>query len=349
MPKLQLTSAIKDSWSPEKLEFPCMSFRKIDGVRAGHLHGFLHGRSLDPFKNTALNAKFADKIYTGFDGELTIGGALTDKALKAMIAGGRIVTDEPDSSLCSLTTGLTNRSKLKPGELALPDNAVWNLFDYLHDDVIDLEYLQRYEALERYLDKHAPPHVRLLPFKWIRTPEEAAAWVEECLELTFEGAIFRNPRAKHKSGRATAKLGDFWRYKPKSDKDGVIVGYEAALANNNEATINSRGHTERSSHKENKVAKDEIGKFSVYDLESDRVILVGPGTMSLQDRRNYWADPAALLGHPMKYNSLDTGVKDKPRQAFFHSLRSWEDMDKLSEYQKTRVAEMIKAFIDSSV
>ena len=344
MPQKQLTSAVNDKpFDPEKVRYPLMAFRKVDGVRAGRLYEHFHGRSLDPFKNTAINARFAGAEYAGFDGELTIDGILTSVALKKRIEAGALVAD-PLSSLCSLTTGLTNRSKIEKGETALPANGIWNLFDLLSDDVIHLPYKQRYDALVSRVAATTPAYARVLDFVWINSAEEALEWIAECLALGFEGAIFRDPEALYKSGRATSKLNDFWRFKPKSDKDGVIVGYAAALANNNEAVRNSRGHLERSAHQENKVAKDEVGKLFIYMLDTDTVETVSPGKMLHDFRAAAFADPTLIVGKPCKVESLDTGVKKALRQAFFKDFRSYEDMEKLTDVQRMRVKALIAEY-----
>jgi DNA ligase-1 len=290
-----------------------MGFHKVDGVRASHLVGFFHGRSMDPFKNTALNAKFAGLEYAGFDGELTIDGLLTDETLDG-------------ETLCSLTTGLTNRSKIKKGEDALPDNAVWNLFDLLHPNTIELEYLQRYKMLKLMIECEPRRHVTVLPFVWINNPTEAREWITKCLYLNYEGAIFRDPKAMHKSGRATASKNDFWRYKPVSDKDAIVVSVYEAEANNNEKTTNSRGHTERSSHKENKVGKGTAGGFIGIDVETGKEIRTPCGCMKHGERQEVWDNRSEYAGRPYKYTSLDVGVLDQPRQGRWIAWRSKEDM-----------------------
>lgn len=312
---LQPTSAIKDEFNPDTATYPLMGFRKVDGVRASHLKGFFHGRSMDPFKNHALNALFHHPMYAGFDGELTIDGLLTDETLDG-------------ETLCSLTTGLTNRSKLKKGETELPSNAVWNLFDYLAPDLLDKEYLQRYTALASLLDHPCgrSAKVHLLPFVWINNADEARAWIVDCLELNFEGAIFRDPKAKHKSGRATASKNDFWRYKPVSDKDAIVIEVYEAMTNNNEKTTNSRGHSERSSHKENKVAKGSAGGFIALDVLTGKQVRIPAGRLKAGEKVEVWENRADYVGRPFKYESLDVGVKDEPRQARWIAWRSKEDM-----------------------
>lgn len=302
-------------------KFPLWGFWKIDGVRAGHVRGFV-GRSMDPFKNTALNARFAAPVYEGFDGELTMNGWLSADEITGFDEG---------ETLCGLTTGLCNRAKIKKGETALPDNAVWNLFDYLHPGFVDMPYGHRYEFLK--INAAGVPHVRVLPYTVINNPEEALAFIDACLDGTApglpgpcEGAIFRDPEALHKSGRPGKRDNDFWRFKPESDKDAICTGFEEALTNNNEATTNSLGRTERSAHKENKVGNGMVGTVLGIDVLTGKPIRVGPGKMPHAFRIAAFNSPTLLVGQPFKYCSLDTGVKDAPRQGRFVSLRAKEDM-----------------------
>lgn len=296
------------------MRFPVWGFRKIDGVRAGHVTGGLTGRSLDPFKNSAVVAKYADEQYAGFDGEMTINGWLNN-------------TQVPEGeTLCSLTTGLMNTSKLKKGQTELPTNVVWNLFDWLHPLIIHLPYGERYARLQSLVGDIETPELRLLPYVVIHSIEQAQEFIDECLDLAFEGAIFRDPQAMHKSGRATEKLNDFWRHKPTSDKDAIVLSIEEALQNNNEAKTNTLGRTERSGHQENKVGNGMVGVLVCRDVETGATIRVGPGAMTHDDRIASFKDQTLIVGHPIKYRSLDTGVKDAPRQARFVSRRPKADL-----------------------
>lgn len=314
----QITPTLANDIDFKKARFPLMGFRKIDGVRASHFNGGLHGRSMDPFKNSAVVAKFSDPLSTGFDGEMTVNGWLH---------AGQVPEGE---SLCSLTTGLMNRAKVKKGETALPTNVVWNLFDFLHPLTVGLPYLERYQRLESlFQDVDSPTH-RILPFVWIHNQAEAEAFIEECLELGYEGAIFRDPEAMHKSGRADKKANDFWRHKPVSDKDAIVTGCYEAEENQNEAKTNSLGRTERSSHKENKVGKGMLGGFFATDVATGKAIKVPAGAMKHDERISVWADwiaePATQIGRGFKYTSLDFGTIDQPRQARWISWRAVEDM-----------------------
>lgn len=308
--------------------FPLWGFRKIDGVRGLNVTGKFTGRSLEDLANTALVEKFSHPGYEGLDGELTIDGYLTNRELPPELTAPDKPGDKP-KTLCSLTTGITSRGKLRKGETELPTNVVWNLFDYLHPDVIDLTYEERYNALaELIADPPADPSIYLLPYVVINNAEEAQAFIDECLALGFEGAIFRDPKAKHKHGRATAKANDFWRFKPASVKDCVITGFEEAMENQNEATTNALGRTERSTAKAGLVGKGMIGTFLATDTATGQPIRLGPGSSTHAQRVEWFNDPTQIVGWPAEYCSLDTGVKDAPRQARFVRRREKFDMPK---------------------
>lgn len=308
-----------------KMRFPVWGFRKIDGVRGCHVTGKFTGRSLEDLANTALVEKFSLMVYEWFDGELTIDGYLRNCELPAELTAPDKAGDKP-KTLCSLTTGITSRGKLRKGETALPTNVVWNLFDCLHPKVVDQPYEERYAALLR-LTKGLTD-VRVLDYAVINNAEEAQAFIDECLALGYEGAIFRDPKAKHKHGRATAKGNDFWRFKPASIKDCVITGFEEAMENQNEATTNALGRTERSSHKENKVGKGMIGTFLATDTATGQPVRLGPGSSTHAQRVEWFNNPEQIVGWPAEYASLDTGVKDAPRQARFVRRREKYDLAK---------------------
>lgn len=305
------------------MRFPVWGFRKIDGVRGCHVTGKFTGRSLEDMKNTDLAAMYSHPGYEGMDGELTIDGHLRNSDLPDSLRA------EGNETLCSLTTGITNRAKLRKGETALPTNVVWNLFDYLHPDVIDLTYRERYNELSLLVADGADPRICLLLYTPIENAEQAAAYIADCIDLGYEGAIFRDPNALHKHGRATARGNDFWRYKPASAKDCVITGFEEAMENQNEKTTNALGRSERSSHAENKVGKGMIGAFLATDKATGLPIRLGPGSSTHAQRVEWFNNPSEIVGWAGEYVSLDTGVKDQPRQARF--LRRREKYDEAAK------------------
>lgn len=48
--------------------------------------------------------------------------------------------------------------------------------------------------------------------------------------------------------------------------------------------------------------------------------------MTHEERTHYWNNPDEIIGQYVKYRSMDTGVKDKPRFARFMSIRAESDI-----------------------
>jgi len=287
-----------------KISYPVMGFPKIDGVRGIHITGSMTGRSLKPHENKFITSKYSLDICTGFDGELTAGG-LTSQ------------------SLCRDTTSALNTRAGEP-------NVSWNLFDWLHPSVVHKPYKERYEALWDYYyanqAKMDAISVSVIPYTMLNSAMEVEAFYEKCLEEGYEGVVLRDPDGMHKSGRATVKAGAYLRIKPQSDKEAVVLRLVEAMENQNEAKINELGHTERSSHKENKVGKAMVGMLVCKDLTSGMEIDVGAGKMTHEERTHYFNNPAEIVGKFIKYRSMDVGVKDKPRFARFICIRAESDM-----------------------
>jgi len=277
-----------------------MVFPKIDGVRAINLTGRLTGRSLKEHANKFTTRIFSHQEFLGFDGEMAMGSITSD-------------------SLCRDTTSALSSIN---GEPAL----TWNIFDYLSPGFIELPYMQRYLAAKYGIMRLDAPWLRIIPFEMCHAVTEVEAVYDRCLSQGYEGVVLRDPDGMHKDGRATVREGAYLRIKPSSDKEATVVSLVEALENQNEAKINELGHTERSSHKENKVGKRMVGMLQCEDVATGQLIDVGAGKMDHGERAYYWANPDKIIGKIIKYRSMDKGVKDKPRFARYICMRSLEDM-----------------------
>jgi hypothetical protein len=285
-----------------KLVTPCWGLEKIDGVRMLHITGSATGRSLKPHGNLFTTAKFSDPKYSWLDGEITFGDIRSD-------------------SLCRDTTSVMSRIHGEP-------EVVWNVFDYLAPEVVDKPYNERYAALVEYVAKHLADDksTRVVPYKVLNSVQEVEEHYNKLLEEGFEGLIVRAPDGLTKFGRATVKEGAYLRMKASSDKEAVCLQLVEAEQNLNEAKIGLLGRTERSSHKENKVGKGMVGMLVCKDLETGMEIDVGAGKLTHEERTYYWNNPQEIVGKFIKYRSMDSGVKEKPRFARMISIRTESDM-----------------------
>lgn len=276
----------------------------VHNCRMWNKDGQALARSNEPHENVFITNKYSDIMFSGFDGELTVGKPNEEETLNR-------------------TSSATRKHKWE-GEI------VWNLFDWVDDCVINLTFYDRYLALERYIDKNLEVMhnhgIRIIPFEWIHSKEEAEAFYQRALDDGYEGAVYRNPRGKHKSGRSTLKENDFLRAKLQSTKEAQVISIYEAMANENEAVMNELGYLKRSSNKENLTNKGMLGGLICKDLETGLKFKVGMGKMKHCDRVYYFNNPQEIIGQIITYASMDKGVKNLPRFPRFINIRSGRDM-----------------------
>lgn len=286
----------------KKLKFPVWGLPKIDGVRQINLTGQAVGRSLDPLKNVYTATLYSQPQYKGIDGELVAG----------------LITSD---SLCRDTTSAVMTIKGEPV-------TQWWAFDFLTEHTSDMTYADRYKALLIHISVAQPAGVHPVPYVVLNSVEEVERFYNACLDQGYEGLILRDPNGKHKDGRSTTKEGAYLRLKPQSDKEAKVLRLVEAMENTNAATEDNLGHTKRSTNAEGLVPKGMVGMLVCLDLTTKQEINVGPGKMTHEERVHFWNHPEEIVGGFIKYRSMDSGVKDKPRFARYISRRAVEDMEK---------------------
>ena len=274
----------------------------VHNCRAINLDGTLKARSLKPHENLFTTEKYSKDIYLGFDGELIVGAPNEEDTLNRTSSATRTINWKGDIS--------------------------WYVFDWLHPEVVHLPYIDRLHKLKDYVRNQgwALDGIHVVTYEIVNNAEEAEAFYQKCLDEGYEGAVFRNPNGKHKSGRSTLKENDFLRAKPQSTKEAVVLSVYEAMENQNEVKINELGRTERSSHKENLVLKGMLGGMIAKCLVTGLEINVGPGKMTHDQRKYYWLHQDEIVGKIITYKSMDKGVKDLPRFPRFIDIRSERDM-----------------------
>lgn len=300
-----------------KVIYPCLFQAKVDGVRAMNLTGTLTGRSLDPFKGFGITEAWSKPEFEGLDGEMIYG-------------------DDPASRerLCSLTTGAMSRFK---GVTELAPLS-WHVFDLLTPTTVNLPYERRYEALASKVDDLDNPLVKLVPSWRVANREHLEELLAKAFEQGYEGGILRNPSSLPKPGRPD-KHQQLMRFKPWQAAEILVTGLTEGNSNENEATTNSLGRTERSSAQDGMVPNGRVGSLQGLLLEdmicamSKRLlfpkglaITVSKGEMTTFEAEYYWQRQEKIVGHIATFQSMTHGVKDLPRFPIFKSLRMKEDM-----------------------
>lgn len=287
----------------DRLNFPLYVSVKIDGVRAIVRDGILYSRALLAIPNTYTQSLFGQDALNGLDGELVVGNPWDKNLMQQTTSGAMSEHGSPD---------------------------VWfYVFDYWTEP--DIPYELRLHRLmggmnENFCNRHQ--RVVLLTQVLVHSLEELYAYEQSALDQGYEGVMLRKPDGRYKFGRSTAHEQHLVKVKRFEDAEAVVIGFEEQMHNANEATIDERGLTKRSSHKANMMPKGTLGALIVKDVKTGVVFNVGGGKgMTAELRQQIWDHRDSLVGQHITYYSFSqTGVKDKPRIGQFKSFRSAGDM-----------------------
>jgi DNA ligase 1 len=258
--------------------------------------------------------KHSGETYTGRNGK-DVENNFIRETIRAMTlddVDGELIVPGVPFHQCS---GELRRHDSKP-------NFIWWLFDKLNPcGFIDRysEFVQVFMEL-RAQDPLIRSRVRLVPTIYIHTVDEFVYHEEKFVEQGFEGIILRSPGGLYKQGRSTLKEFSLVKYKRWLDDEAIITGFEEQYENQNEATTNSFGLTERSSDRGNLRGKDTLG--ALIAEWKGRSIRVGTGEgLTTELRRIIWEHKEKYLGAKFTFKYLPIGTKDLPRQPIFKAFR----------------------------
>lgn len=287
----------------EELNYPLLGSPKIDGVRATNRNGSLVSRTMTAIPNQFTQKAFGGDFFHGFDGELVVGSPNHPNCMQNTMSG--VMSRDGKPEVC------------------------WYVFDFW---ALDQPYAKRASYAKSTiatLNEKWGPYIKWLPQTVIRSAEELYAYEEARIQEGYEGVILRAPDGRYKQNRSTVKEGLMLKVKRFEDSEAEILGAFELLHNRNEATIDERGYTKRSTHNANKEASGLLGGFNVRDVYSGVEFDIGTG-FTLEQRKNLWQSwlkyPQHLKGKIVKYKHFPIGVVDKPRHPIFLGFRDKRDM-----------------------
>ena len=280
----------------EKLVFPQTISLKMDGIRCISKGGQLLSRSLKPIPNKHCQTLFTGQDLEGLDGELIVGELNDPLVYNKTNSGVMSVEGEPDVHFYVFDA------------LPLYEGEPFN---------------ERFERVK--LAAQTLPRVKVVDQVTIHNEEELLEYEQAALAEGHEGVMVRNPNGIYKYGRSTEKGGELGKLKRFEDSEALIIGYECLYKNGNEATTNALGNTERSSHKENLIPQDTLGKLIVKDVKTEVEFSIGSG-FTAEQRKILWQDKDTLCGQFVRYTFFPVGVKVAPRFPVAQSLRNPLDM-----------------------
>lgn len=283
-----------------KLRYPVLVSPKIDGFRCYRPEDKALSRSNKPIRNDFTREWVERYMFPGVDGELMVRGGVFNDCQSAF------------------TT--------KAGK---PDFQYW-VFDLIGKDPT-VQFKLRYANLCDEVAKHKHAEfthrVVLVPHVLVNNEEELLALVDKWVDEGFEGAMIRALEGPYKFGRSTLNEGWLLKWKLWEDAEGIIIGLEEQMSNQNEKTVNELGHSERSSHKAGMVPAGTLGKFIIRNLKTGVEHAVGTGKgMDAALRKTIWDNKEAYMSQIITYKFQPHGTKDKPRIPVWKGFRSKEDM-----------------------
>lgn len=276
-------------YDPAKLQFPVYASPKLDGIRAYVKDGVVLSRQNKPIPNQYVQSLFSKHEH--YDGELIVGDPTDKLCYRNTMSGVMSEDGEPD--------------------------VTFHVFDHLAN--LSAPFHLRNPAAGK------PPGKKVAPLKQSKlvTLDALKRYEEECLDLGYEGVILRHPDAPYKQGRSTVREGYLLKVKSFLDDEALVVGYEERMANLNEATVSETGHTKRSSHKENKVGRGDLGALIVK--WQGFTFSIGTGFTD-SERASLWAIRDQLIGRIVKFKYFPVGGYDAPRHPVFLGFRDARDM-----------------------
>lgn len=283
--------------SLEDIRYPVLASYKIDGIRAVYTGGKLLTRSMKPIPNKYINEVINSMSgIDGLDGEIVVGPPNAEDCYTKTVSGVMSVEGQPDFT--------------------------WYVFDNCESNEL---YFSRAFGTRHVVKSINRQSVEWLPQKVIRSRGGLEHMEQEALDKGFEGLIIRDPRGEYKQGRSTLRQGYLVKIKRFMDSEAEVLGSEEQMHNDNEATLDERGYTKRSSHKGNKEGAGVLGSLQVRDCETGVEFDVGTG-FTHEQRKNLWKGRKYLVGKIIKYKHFPLGVKDKPRFPTFLGIRDRRDM-----------------------
>ena len=290
-----------DPVDPKHLRYPLYVFPKFNGFRGYIKDGVVYTASNKPFKNRAMQEAFGKPEYEGLDGEFVVGDP-----------------SDGDNSL-NRTSSVVTRVD---GDIS---DLQFFVFDHIGD--LDAPYRARFFSVyDRFepIDTDTRDRVMVSPMVVAHSWEDVAALERGYVSQGWEGVVTRDPEAPYKCGRSTAREAYMGKLKQFIDAEFEIVGFEERMHNTNEATVNERGLTQRSSAQAGKVGRGDLGAL-ICRTKEGHTFNVGTGFNDAQ-RAELWARRRALTGQLAKVKYHAVGSNTVPVLPVFLQIRPKEDM-----------------------
>ena len=248
---------------------------KLDGVRAVVRGGQVYSRTGKLIPSQQVQDLWGHPRFDGYDGELIAGDPTAPDAYRRTVS--RVMSRDKGD-----------------------DEMAFHVFDRVDSGL----WSERMCSI--------PQELVEVPQTRVYSPDEAVSHMEILVDQGFEGAMLRDADTPYKHGRSTLREFSLVKVKKFHDMEATVIGVEPLLHNANDPTTNALGYTERSSHKENKIAQPMLGALVVE--ANGTQFKVGTGFTEAQ-RIAFWKED--LIGRIATIKYFPSGGKARPRFPVF--------------------------------
>ena len=288
---------LKDPLFFEGLKFPLLCSPKLDGIRCIVKEERCKSRTYTDLPSEQVQMLFSR--YYDFDGEI-IAGNITDVN----------VYNRTQSHVMS-------RDRWH-------HNLTFNVFDTADEDLAHMPFEKRLAWVTSKVKAIDDPRLKIVEHVLVNNVEELLAYEKSMIDLGYEGVMMRNPHSKYKHGRGTFKEGIIYKLKRFADAEGMVTAFIERETNLNEKLEDNFGRAKRSTHQDNMLGADTLGKFVVeYEGQS---INVACGSFSHEECQIIWDNKHRYQGKILKFRHMPHGAKDAPRHARAIGWRTLDDM-----------------------
>lgn len=280
----------------EKIRLPVYTSTKCDGVRCLVIDSVVYSRSLKPIRNKHVQQLFGKPEYNGMDGELIVGGIYAKDVFQKTTSGVMSAEGTPDVTFY-----------------------VFDVWDKPDEDFTARRFILYNKLKAVSLDSR----VVALDQHYVETLYDLQQYLEDERIKGGEGLICRNPDGKYKYGRSTPKEQLSVKLKFFETGEFEVIGFEERMHNNNEATTNELGYTERSSCKENLIPMNTLGSLVLKYGDSE--FRCGTG-FSDEQRQEIWDNKESYLGKLASIRYMSVGMDKLPRVPSFIGWRDEDDL-----------------------
>lgn len=269
------------------LKYPVLASPKLDGIRCIIRGGVAVSRKLKPIPNKFVQMHLSG-MQEGLDGELMTPGGFNAVQSSVMRADG---CPEFRFEVFDFYPNPYSR--------------------YLSCDG-GLNFAGRRELLCGWFNqRNTNPYVVNVPHSTIGNAKELREYERQCLHQGYEGVMVRSLDGEYKYGRSTTREGGLLKVKQFVDEEAQVVGVVERMHNDNAATTDALGRTERSSHKANMRPAGDLGAL-VCRTPDGAEFQIGTG-FTAEDRVFLWGENQ--IGRTVTFkHQLDPGGR-QPGQA----------------------------------